>query len=63
MLDSHQNFMRDRIGGKPFEIKSEGGKKTIKFFPMNKDAEHPDLVVFQISLDRNDIKKLIKALS
>jgi len=55
--------MRDKIGGRPFEVKSEGGKKLIKFFPMTENAKNPDSVLFRISLDRNDVKKLIKALS
>ena len=55
--------MRDKIGGRPFEVTSQGGKKTIKFFPMNDDAKNPDTVLFRLTLDKNDIKKLTKALS
>ncbi len=55
--------MRDKIGGRPFEVKNEGGKKLIKFFPMSENAQNPDLVLFRITLDKNDIKKLTKALS
>jgi len=55
--------MRDTLSGRPFEIKSEGGKKTIQFFPMNKNAKNPDAVLFRITLDKTDIKKLTKALS
>jgi len=55
--------MRDTIGGRPFEIKNVGGKKTINFFPMNDNAKNPDAVLFRITLDKTDIKKLTKALS
>jgi len=55
--------MRDTLGGRPFEVKNEGGKKVIKFFPMTENAKNPDLILFRISLDKNDIKKLNKALS
>ena len=55
--------MRDTLSGRPFEIKSEGGKKTIQFFPMNDNAKNPDAVLFRITLDKTDIKKLTKALS
>jgi len=55
--------MRDTLSGRPFEVRSEGGKKTIKFFPMNDNAKNPDAVLFRITLDKNDIKKLTKALS
>jgi len=34
-------IMRDTIGGRPFEIKNAGGKKTISFFPMNDNAKKP----------------------
>jgi len=55
--------MRETIGGRPVEVKSEGGKKTIKFFPMMGNAKNPDAVIFRISLDKNDVKKLTKILS
>ncbi len=55
--------MRDTIGGRPYEIKNQGGKKTIQFFPMNDNAKNPDAVLFRITLDKTDIKKLTKALS
>jgi len=55
--------MRDKIGGRPFEVKNEGGKKSIRFFPMTENAKNPNTVLFRIALDNNDIKKLIKALS
>jgi len=55
--------MRDMIGGRPYEIKNEGGKKVIKFFPMSENAQNPDLVLFRIHLDKDGVKKLIKALS
>jgi len=49
--------MRDTIGGRPYEIKNQGGKKTIQFFPMNDNAKNPDAVLFRITLDKTDIKK------
>ena len=55
--------MRDKIGGRPYEIKSEGGKKVIQFFPMSENAQNPDLVLFRIHLSKEDVKKLIKSLS
>lgn len=55
--------MRDKIGDRPFEVKNEGGKKVIKFYPMTENAKNPDAILFRIALDKNDIKKLTKALS
>jgi len=55
--------MRDKIGSRPYEVKNEGGKKVIKFYPMTENAKNPDLVLFRIHLSKEDVKKLTKALS
>lgn len=64
-IKNHYNCqaMRDKIGGRPFEVKKEGGKKLIKFYPMTENAKNPDLVLFRIHLSKEDVKKLTKALS
>ena len=49
---------RDRLGGVPFEVKKEGGKVSIRFFPKSPKAIHPDGIVFVLHLNAEDRKKL-----
>ena len=56
-------MVRDKLGGRPYEIKKIGGKTRILFFPQKKDAKNPDAVLFRIELSSEDIKKLKKILS
>lgn len=55
--------MRDTLGGRPFEVKNEEGKKVIKFYPMTENAKNPNMVLFRIHLSKEDVKKLTKSLS
>ena len=49
---------RDRLGGVPYELKKEGGKLSIRFFPKSPNAKNPDGIVFILHLDAEDKKKL-----
>ena len=55
--------MRDTLGGRPFEIDKSGGKYTIKFFPMSKEAKNPDAVLFRLTVSKDELKKLAKLAS
>ena len=54
---------RDKLGGRPYEIKKIGGKTIIQFFPQISNAKNPDAVLFRIELSSDDVKKLKKILS
>ena len=54
---------RDRLGGVPYELKKEGGKLSIRFFPKSPDAKNPDGIVFVLSLEKEDKEKLKKIIS
>ena len=54
--------MRNKLGGYPYEIKKEGNKTVIKFFPQSPNAKDPNLVRFQLQLSSEDIKNLKKIL-
>ena len=54
--------MRDKLGGRPYEIKKEGGKTKILFYPQTPNAKNPDTVLFRVELSNEDIKKLKKIL-
>jgi len=54
---------RDKLGGRPYEIKREGGKTKIMFFPQTSNAKNPDAVLFRIELSSDDVRKLKKILS
>jgi len=55
--------MRDRLGNYPYEIKKESGKVVFRFYPKSPDAKNPDSIVFVLSLDESDRKKLSKLIS
>lgn len=52
--------MKDTIGGRPFEVTKNGGKYTVKFFPMIKNAKNPNAVMFSITMTKDELKKLEK---
>ena len=52
--------MRDTIGGRPYEIKADGSRYVISFYPQSKSAKNPDAVLFRLTLTRDDLKKLAK---
>jgi len=54
---------RDKLGGRPYEIKKIGGKTRILFFPQASNAKNPDAVMFRIELSSEDVKKLKRILS
>ena len=54
--------MRDTVGGRPYEVSKEGDKFVFKFYPMVKDAKHPDTAQFSFKGTRDEIKKMIKSL-
>jgi len=54
--------MRNKLGGYPYEIKKEGGKTVIRFFPQSPKAKDPNLIRFQLQLSEEDIKNLKKIL-
>ena len=55
--------MRDKIGGVPYETRKEGGNVTIRFYPKGVNAKNPDGIVFMLSLDGSDRKKLTEIIS
>ena len=55
--------MRDKIGGVPYETKREGGSTVIRFYPKGENAKNPDGIVFMLSLDDGDRKKLSEIIS
>ena len=55
--------MRDKLGGRPYEIKKIGDKTRIQFYPQIPNAKNPDAVLFRIELSSEDVKKLKKILS
>ena len=52
--------MRDTIGGRPYDVKKQGSKYVISFYPMSESAKNPDAVLFRLSLTRDELKKLAK---
>lgn len=52
--------MRDTLGGRPYDIVKEGNKVTIRFYPQTENAKNPDAVLFRLTLDKADLKKLAK---
>lgn len=52
--------MRDKIGGWPYDTKKVGGKIVVHFYPKGDDLKHPDAPKFTLSLDKEDLKKLVK---
>ena len=55
--------MRDTIGGRPYEVKRDGSKYTISFYPQSKNAKNPDAVLFRLVLTKDDLKKLAKIVT
>ena len=55
--------MRDRISGYPFDVKREEGKMVLRVYPKGENLDHPNTPKFTLRFDKNDIKKLTKALS
>ena len=52
--------MRDTIGGRPFEVRKDGSKYVISFYPQAKSAKNPDAVLFRLTLTKDELKKLEK---
>ena len=55
--------MRERLGGVPYETKREGENTVIRFYPKGENAKNPDGIVFILSLDDGDRKKLSEIIS
>lgn len=54
---------RERLGNYPYELKKDGEKIILRFFPKDPAAKFPDNVVFVLPLDREDKMKLTKLIS
>ena len=52
--------MRDSIGGRPYDVKKDGTKYVISFYPQTKNAKNPDAVLFRLALTKEELKKLTK---
>ncbi len=52
--------MRDTIGNRPYEVKKDGSKYVINFYPQAKNAKNPDAVLFRLTLTKDELKKLAK---
>ncbi len=52
--------MRDTIGGRPYDIKKDGSKYVISFYPQAKNAKNPDAVLFRLALTKDELKKLAR---
>lgn len=52
--------MRDTLGGRPYEVKKDGSKHVVSFYPQAKNAKNPDAVMFRLTLGKDDLKKLAK---
>ncbi len=52
--------MRDTIGGRPYDVKKDGSKHVISFYPQTANAKNPDAVLFRLTLTKEEIKKLAK---
>ena len=55
--------MREKLGEVPFEVKKEGDKTVLRFFPKSSTAKNPDGIVFMLALDKDDKKKLAEIIS
>lgn len=55
--------MRDTIGGRPYEVKKDGSKYIISFYPQTKNAKNPDAVLFRLVLTKDEIAKLANIIS
>jgi len=52
--------MRDTIGNRPYEVRKDGSRYVISFYPMSENAKNPDAVLFRLSLTKEELKKLAK---
>ena len=52
--------MRDTIGGRPYDVKKDGLKYRISFYPQAANAKNPDAVMFRLTVTKEDLKKLAK---
>lgn len=52
--------MRDTLGGRPYEVKRDGSKYVVTFYPQAPSAKNPDAVMFRLTLTKEDLKKLSK---
>ena len=52
--------MRDKLGGRPYEVKRDGSKYTISFYPQSKSAKNPDAVLFRLTVTKDELRKLAK---
>ena len=52
--------MRDTIGGRPYDVKKDGSKFVLSFYPQAKNARNPDAVLFRLTLTKEELKKLAK---
>jgi len=52
--------MRDKIGGRPYEVRKDGSRYVISFYPMSESAKNPDAVLFRLTLTRDELKKISK---
>ena len=55
--------MRDKIGGRPFEVKKSGSQYIVSFYPMTDNPKNPNAVLFRLTLSSTDLKKLVKLCS
>ena len=55
--------MRDKLGGVPYETRKDDENVTIRFYPKGENAKNPDGIVFMLSLDGSDRKKLSEIIS
>ncbi len=53
---------RDSVGEVSYELKKEGGKVKLRFYPKSEKAKNPDGIVFVLALDNNDRKKLAEII-
>jgi len=55
--------MREKLGGVPFEVKTEQNCTVLRFYPKSTTAKNPDGIVFMLSLNKEDRTKLVKIIS
>ena len=63
LIEHSMSNVRDKIGGRPFEVKKSGTDFIISFYPMTTNAKNPDAVLFRLTLTSADLKKLVKMCS
>jgi len=52
--------VRDKLGGRPYDVIKGDGKYTFRFFPQAQHAKNPDTVLFRVTLTKDDLKKICK---